>query len=118
MLPRAPQASPNRGYTESMVAVRSSVGRSTGTRGAKTPWSDAAAVAGGAWLNFPVSGSMAKSPGSGSSWVPSDPNTPELSSALVTFEAECTGTTARAARCDSRLAGPDTKEFTSNAVTA
>ena len=43
---------------------------------------------------------------------------PELSDAVVTFDAWLTGTTARAVRCDSRLAGPDTNEFTSNAVTA
>ena len=33
------------------------------------------------------------------------------------FEAGLTGMIGLAARCDSRLAGPDTNEFTSNAVT-
>src|SRR3954465_9565836 len=67
-------------------------------------------------LNLPVAGSRVGRVLSVS--ATSRPKKPGVTVEETTaFDAGLTGMIGLAARCDSRLAGPDTKEFTSNAVT-
>src|SRR3954468_21200699 len=67
-------------------------------------------------LNLPVAGSIVGRVLSVS--ATSRPKKPGVTVEETTaFDAGLTGTIGLAARCASRLAGPDTKEFTSNAVT-
>src|SRR6266513_2427940 len=102
--------------TESILNSRLSGGRSCGTIGAKDAANCVMSVGGGGPVKRPVDGSIVHACDAVSCTL-SSPTIVDVRLAITWFGALFLGTTGFVTRGDSSELGPETTEFTSNAVT-